>query len=656
MRMIPLAFGVMAAMCCRGEVGDALSVAPLRNCHVDGAIGAKFDRFMYERCLSDYAKTVIFREARDAFAHPDDDIFTAPIGTWKGEFWGKLMLSSARVAEYRDDAAFKEFLRQEAHRLMRYQRPDGYLGSYVDPEFVCAADEEQAKKANGWGCDFCWNLWCRKYTTWGLIAAYRLTGDREILAAADRLMTQQIEMLRRLGVKLCDTGTGEMVGMPSCSVLKPLLWLYQDTGKALYLDYAKEIVSYWDREGNPAPNFFANADSGKPLHEWYPDKVGKWGKAYEMLSCLDGVLEFYRVTGERRSLDMVRRLQESLWTHERNLVESVGYNDQFVGAARLINGASEPCDAIHWIRLNLDLYLITGDVRYVNAIEPTFYNALLAGTYRDGRWGARQVRSVGRHVPGEQQCGLRLQHCCVNNLPRSFMDIAQLGATQEADGTTRVNLYNPFTTEFPNVCVKVVGDYCLGDFPMSDRVTVELDARRDVRVKFRLPPWSKTVVFQDVAGEVLATVPSDRAWHEIAVKPGRTAVRVRFDMTPRIETSERALVGDFDRDYVLRRWCQDGEDLVGYYRTTPAARLYRGPLLLAKSKHVGDDEKDIFRTCLNSGGWTVSLEPVPNPHVQGAWHAVFTRGDEKYETNVCDFPSAGDADLPIGAAYFSIFF
>ena len=639
-----------------GATRDALVAPDLKNCRVDGAIGAKFDRFIYERCLSVYARNVIFREARDAFAHPDDDICTAPIGTWKGEFWGKLMLSSARVAEYQDDAAFKEFLRQEAHRLMRYQKPDGYLGSYVNPEFVCAVDRMLAEKANGWGCDFCWNLWCRKYTTWGLVAAARLTGDREILAAADRLMAQQIEMLRRLGVKLCDTGTTAMVGLPSCSILKPLIWLYQDTGKVLFLDYAKEIVSYWDRPGNPAPNFFANVDSGKPMHEWYPSRLGSWGKAYEMMSCLDGVLEYYRVTGERRCLEMVSRLQEMLWTHERNLVESVGYNDQFVGATRLINGASEPCDAIHWIRLNFDLYLITGDVRYVNAIEPAFYNALLAGVYRDGRWGARQVRSAGRHVPGDAQCGLRLQHCCVNTMPRSFMDIAQLGATQEADGTTRVNLYNPFTTDFSNVCVKVVGDYRYGDFPTSDRVTVELDARCDVRVRFRLPPWSKTVCFQRLPEEKSESVPSDKAWHDVVVKAGRTAIRVRFDMSPRIEPPRAPIGDELVEKYAFRRWCQSGEDMTKYYRTTPAARLYLGPLLLAKSKNVGDGEDDIFRTCLNGGGWAVRLERMPNPHVQAAWRAAVTRGDETYETNVCDFPSAGDSNLPVGAAAFSIFF
>ena len=328
-------------------VRDVLETPELRRTRIQGPIGAKFDTFMHERCLSDFARHVVVREAREAFAHPDDDIFNAPVGMWKGEFWGKLMISSARVAEYQDDPEFRSFLRDEAHRLMRFQRPDGYLGTYVNPEFVIPGDPEAARKTMGWACDWCWNLWCRKYTMWGLLMIYKVTGDREILAAADRAMTQQIEMLRKMGVKLCDTGTAAMAGMPSCSILKPLVMLYRETGRQLYLDYAREIVSYWDRPGNPAPNFFQNAATGRPLNEWYPDRTGRWGKAYEMMSCLDGVLEFYRLTGEARCLEMVKRMQAILWATERNLVESVGYNDQFVGATRHLNGTSEPCDAIH---------------------------------------------------------------------------------------------------------------------------------------------------------------------------------------------------------------------------------------------------------------------------------------------------------------------
>ena len=641
---------VVACLSAQGDaVRDALVAPDLKDTRVQGPIGEKFDQFMHERCLSDFARNVVVREAREAFAHPDDDVFQAPVGMWKGEFWGKLMISSARVAAYEGDSEFLAFLRAEAHRLMAFQKPDGYLGTYVNPEFVIPGDPALAKKALGWSCDWCWNLWCRKYTMWGLLMIYKATGDREILAAADRAMTQQIEMLRRMNVKLCDTGTSAMVGMPSCSVLKPLGMLYRETGKPLFLDYAKEIVSYWDRPGNPKPNFFPNAATGRPLNEWYPDNIGRWGKAYEMMSCLDGVLEYYRLTGEARCLEMVKQMQAILWSSERNLVESVGYNDQFVGATRHLNGTSEPCDAIHWIRLNFDLYLITGDKKYVDAIEMTFYNAFLAGVFRDGKWGAREVRSHGRHVARFGQSGMRHQHCCVNNMPRTFMDIAQLGVSREADGgALRVNLYSPSTTTLGDATVVLTGD-----FPVADKVTAMVEAKSPQTVRFRLPTWSKRTVFRRLPdGDEVVAACGD--WHTVQVPAGVTAITVAFDMTPRLEDSDRA-PSDIRTDYRFGRW-NAGKDMPALFRTTPAARLFRGPLLLAKSKNVGDDEQDILRADMNKGGWKVSLRRFQDDRVQGAWEATFTRDGETYRTNVCDFPSAGDSLLPLGANAFSIFF
>ena len=568
-KIVAVAVAVVGAACGalpENAVKDALVAPELKNTRVQGPIGAKFDTFMHERCLSDFARNVVVREAREAFAHPDDDVYQAPVGMWKGEFWGKLMISSARVAQYQDDPEFRSFLRDEAHRLMKFQKPDGYLGTYVNPEFVCPGDIEAAKKTMGWACDWCWNLWCRKYTMWGLLMIYKTTGDREILAAADRAMTQQIEMLRRMNVKLCDTGTSAMVGMPSCSVLKPLVMLYRETGKPLFLDYAKEIVSYWDRPGNPKPNFFPNAATGRPLNEWYPDNVGRWGKAYEMMSCLDGVLEYYRLTGEARCLEMVKQMQAILWSTERNLVESVGYNDQFVGASR------------HLIR----------------------------GRHRD---------DVLQRVPRRR-------------VPRREVGRARGALARTARRAVRAERHAPPALLREQHAAHVHGRRAAGRHARGG-------GRR-------------------VARHGAETSVASGDWHTVQVPAGVTAITVKFDMTPRLEDSDRA-PSDVRTDYRYGRW-NVGRDTARIFRTTPAARLFRGPLLLAKAKAVGDDEADILRADLNKGGWKVKLRPFVDDRVMGAWEATFTRGTEVYKTNVCDFPSAGDSLLPIGANAFSIFF
>ena len=119
---------------------------------------------------------------------------------------------------------------------------------------------------------------------------------------------------------------------------------------------------------------------------------------------------------------------------------------------------------------------------------------------------------------------------------------------------------------------------------------------------------------------------------------------------------KRRAASDDRTDYRFGRWNGSGRDARRLYRTTPAARLFRGPLLLAKSKNVGDTAEDILRADLNGGGWSVALRPIDDFRVMGAWEATFTRGGETYVTSVCDFPSAGDALLPDGADQFSIFF
>ena len=77
------------------------------------------------------------------------------------------------------------------------------------------------------GVDWNWNIWCRKYTLWGLLSVYEITNDAEILLGARRLADQLIDELHANGIELRKTGT--FVGLPSCSILKPLLLLYRYT-------------------------------------------------------------------------------------------------------------------------------------------------------------------------------------------------------------------------------------------------------------------------------------------------------------------------------------------------------------------------------------------------------------------------------------------
>ena len=616
---------------------DAHRGAALRDVRLGGVPAGKMHNFFRARMLDKTAQRDVFGEARSAFRDRDDDEKAVLPdrkmgGIWRGEFWGKLMLGTARVADYLQDPALTKFVKEECHRMIALQDPDGYLGSYADKENVWIPESAKPAMRAAYGWNTVWNLWNRKYAIWAMLMAYRTTGDRAILASTERQMDQWIEMMHRLGLPLFVTGQPEKVGLPSMSILKPLLMLYAETGKKTYLDYAKEMLPDWDRADGACPNFFRNADRADALHTWYPNP-SRWAKSYEMMSCLDGLLEYSRLTGDARALETVRKIYDNLLRTELNVLGDVGYVDQFYGAATQPNASTEVCDTIHWIRLSLDLYLMTGDVRYCDAIELAYFNAFLAGVYRDGTWGAFAVRGTACHET-DRQCGYAYNHCCVNNVPRTFMDMAEGTVTRDRAGVFHVNFYQDATATLDGVDFAISGNY-----PVGNVVTVKVSDPA-AKVVFRTPAWCPKL---DVA------------------QPEKGVWRLTFDMNPRLLDGPDTAVAKKEGWHYARYLCREQplrSPLRDSYRATPAATVMVGPLLLAKSRRTGATQTELMDLSTVRGqGYAVKVTPVACEDVWGAWDVELTKpGAPTIRTRACDYQSAGDDPYADGSVRFSIWF
>ena len=130
-------------------VSDAMRGPALKDVRLEGWLGAKMDCFISRRLVEPVMRNQVFDEARQPFEFRDDD--EAKVGgLWRGEFWGKEMLSSARVADYLQNREFLSFIREECHRLMKFQDADGYLGSYADKDFIHIRDRTACWKKFGW--------------------------------------------------------------------------------------------------------------------------------------------------------------------------------------------------------------------------------------------------------------------------------------------------------------------------------------------------------------------------------------------------------------------------------------------------------------------------------------------------------------------------
>ena len=621
------------------KVKNCVTPLPMESICFGGSIGQQASRFFYERAQSKYAKTVVYRETEDQFCLRNDD--ETPVGFWRGEFWGKWMISACRIARYTRDASLKEFLHSSALRVIATADPDGYIGSYKDPENVFPCDPEASLAAVGYRSVFNWNVWCRKYTLWGLLETYLLTEDQEILVAAAKTADQLIDMLHRMGVKTGQCGTFN--GLPAGSIMKPMLILYRITENKKYLDFAQDIADDWEREDGKVPNVIANALSMKPVHTWY-ERPRFWAKAYEMMSRFDGILELYRVTGVKRYLQAAENLYELLWEHEQNTLFSVGFNDLFVNGAAYPNAISEPCDVIHWMRLCSELYYLTGNAKYMHTFEYSFYNPFLAASFKDGKWGARGVRSMGRHMVTHGKVEMQHNHCCVTNVPRGFINAAECYVLQTTDGLV-INHYTDFTAKSEKASIVISGSYL-----RDGKASIAVNALAPLKIALRIPAFSGTAALN---GE---EIKAEDGYYTVQLPAGETVLTLEFNMTVNLrERSEPAEHFPSD-DFRIRRYISDNpvreEDMTWDRRAT----VVYGPLLLTRSKLIGNTEEEMFASAtVAHKGCSCAVEPIDCEGVNNAFSVTFTNAEGTRKTKMCDYGSGTNIESPDDDRLFNIF-
>jgi len=615
-------------------VNNKISKAPLSQIRLNGYAGRLMDLFFEERIFSDYARDVILRECEDGFVNRIDDHIVEGIGFWQGEFWGKWIISACRAVQYSGNEKIRTLIHESARKLIALQDEDGYLGTYKNSANFMAPSAETAKAAGfpQWN----WNIWCRKYTLWGMLEAYELIGDEALLTASVRIADNLLAQLKAAGRHIGETGT--FVGMPSCSIMKPMLILYRITGNKTYLDFCLSIADRWE-DASVSPGLIVNALSGKPISEWYPNS-DKWAKAYEMMSCYDGLIELYRVTGTKRYLDAAECFVEIILKFEQNSLFSVGFNDMFMDAARDTSCITEPCDIIHLMRLCYELFTLTGKASYMDAIEAVFCNAFLAGAYKDGKWGARGVRSAGRHLSALVQAEFTKNHCCVNNMPRGFLNAAESCVMLESDAVI-VNLYTEsevlLSTDGHTVSVSVTGDY-LADSAARVHVNFGTSPLRNVRL--RIPAWTS---FAKVRANGTEYTP-DAGYFTVSADDNQIDIEVEFDNSVRVcmlctdPFQEQAPVKK-------RRFLNQGggtwsvgEDA---YTTDPRTVLRKGVVTLCRSKLIGNTEAEMFHpSVLLSENAVCTLKRLPgNETVHLIYDMYVEDGDKNYTVRVCDFAS-----------------
>jgi DUF1680 family protein len=531
---------------------------------------------------------------------------------WQSEFWGKWFTSAVLAYKYRPDPILKTKIDQAVLGLINTQTPDGYIGNY-------AADKHLEQ----------WDIWGRKYCMLGLLSYYDLTGDKKSLQAARKLADHLIKELADKKVKIVQKGNHR--GMAASSILEPITILYARTNDKRYLDFAEEIVSEWESPVGPQLISKANVNVADrfPTSEknWFGYEQGQ--KAYEMMSCYEGLLELYRLTGKETYRTAVEKVWENIRTTEINVAGSGSSMEAWFGGKKLQPLVSmhyqETCVTATWIKLSQQLLRLTGDAKYADAIETSFYNALLGSMLPDGSGWAKYSPILGIRNEGEDQCHMGL-NCCVASGPRGLFTLPHTTVMENNEGLT-VNFFAPGSYKVTTPRKQTAELVQETDYPVNGTITmlVKMPKEENFDVNVRIPEWSKLTSIT-VNGETVDNVqPGKFAQIKRGWKTGDKII-LNLDMRGRIESIAGLPVHQ---------------------------AIMRGPIVLARDKRMtGAADVDESITPLLTKDGYVPLETVSTNIKDKIWMTFKTpcmvgsyraeASGKPVELSFCDYSSAGN--------------
>ena len=282
---------------------------------------------------------------------------------WAGEYAGKWLDSAALSVPDTDDRQLGRAVAQFASELIATQEPDGYLG--IEPP---------ARRRQG--SDWDWEVWNVKYAMAGLLTHFETSQDAASLNAAVRCGEWLINQFGIVSSADHPFFHSTMDGGSNVIVIDQFARLYRFTGEQRFLEFANAVVAYYPP--------FQTMRSTQQAPLWH---------AYNLVSYLGGVIELALASNCKTELRWIEKVWEDITNRHLYPTGSIGFSEHLSETApndtAVENGEpprhhQETCATVEWVLFNALLYKATGRVRYIDHMEQTIYNSLLAAQSLDG--------------------------------------------------------------------------------------------------------------------------------------------------------------------------------------------------------------------------------------------------------------------------------
>ncbi|MDR1742788.1 MAG: glycoside hydrolase family 127 protein [Dysgonamonadaceae bacterium] len=399
-----------------------------------------------------------------------------------GEMWGKAVRSACMFYRYTQDPELKRMIDATVNDLLSTQQKNGSIS--------CVRINQQPDDPNG-------DLWERKYAMLGLEEYYQwVNPDPRVLESLKR---QADCIISQIGdapkAPITEQGWSE-TGIESSSLLEPFMRLYNRTGEKRYLEFATYIV---DNGASKGSNIFQQA-----INNVEPAKMGlPYPKAYEMTSVFEGLVEYYRATGDPKYKQAIQNYFNNVKNREITIVGNGGghgiggegwNNMAFEQSDPDIVRMMETCVGVTWMKFCSQMMRLTGDPAAMDEIERYVYNGLIGAMKPHGD-GFSYCNLLNGHKTNNTGWGwdfgdLRVT-CCNLNGPMGLAYIPFVAVTTTKNGPV-INLYNAATVGMTTPSGNPLNLSIETDFPQSGKVSVKVNPEKpeSFDVKLRIPSWS----------------------------------------------------------------------------------------------------------------------------------------------------------------------
>ena len=296
---------------------------------------------------------------------------------WRGEYWGKMLRGACLCYQITLDEELYDILLDAVEGLLATQDSEGRISSY-----------EKEKEFFGW------DMWCRKYVLVGLQHFYQIAKEDDLKAKVLTAMRRSLDyIISKIGKgKKSIFETSEFYGATnSCSILEPVMQLFEITRNEKYLEFAEYII----QGGGCALGSLLACVRQECMPYDYPEI-----KIYETVSFFEGVFKYGLFSGQTEYSELAIKFIEDVYRTDITITGGAGCRCELFNNSALRqfkekdNLAQENCVTVTIMRMLDLLYQATGDVKYQHRLERSYYNVLL---------GAVNFNSERGFIPEEKK-------------------------------------------------------------------------------------------------------------------------------------------------------------------------------------------------------------------------------------------------------------